>query len=257
MKKKWSILLSMALCFGLLVGCAEETSVENEEMTLTFSYGERTGKYTGEVQNGIPNGYGKFESANEKGTNWTYEGSFANGLFEGEGKTTWEDGTWQAGDYKAGDWQQNQWGLIATMEGMGTITSTSDAIVFMKENKNLFPAENAENLGEYLDESVEYKMIIKEPQKYGATIVKLDNLYVNQIQTFQPATDVESKSTYFIAFDDDFNVYEFYMAQELPDVYAGDTLSVVYGIPVNTNSYEAASGGFVNSLVIAPCLVQK
>ena len=49
---------------------------------------------------GVPDGHGKPETKNEAGETWTYEGDFSAGVFEGEGKTTWEDGTVQIGTYQ-------------------------------------------------------------------------------------------------------------------------------------------------------------
>ncbi len=41
----------------------ETNSAENTEMTLDLTpFGERSGQYTGEISNGLPNGSGKFES---------------------------------------------------------------------------------------------------------------------------------------------------------------------------------------------------
>lgn len=57
-------------------------------MTLTFSYGERTGIYTGHIIDNIPDGIGKFVSKNEAGEEWTYIGEWKNGHFNGYG-TSW------------------------------------------------------------------------------------------------------------------------------------------------------------------------
>lgn len=94
MKKKilaMFIMISIIFCF---VGC------NKKEITLNLSYGERTGTYTGDLTDGIPNGQGKFTTENDKGEKWTYEGEFKNGHFEGEGKTTWKSGQIEIGTYK-------------------------------------------------------------------------------------------------------------------------------------------------------------
>ncbi len=93
MKKIVAVLLVCCLALSL-AGCGKK-------MTLNLSYGERTGTYSGDVdENGIPNGQGKFTSENEAGEKWTYEGGFVNGHFDGEGKTTWANGTAEVGTYK-------------------------------------------------------------------------------------------------------------------------------------------------------------
>lgn len=70
-----------------LAGCTSRVS--DKQMTLDLSYGQRVGKYTGEVVNDIPNGNGTFNTKNDKGDPWFYEGSFKNGHFDGQGKCVW------------------------------------------------------------------------------------------------------------------------------------------------------------------------
>jgi antitoxin component YwqK of YwqJK toxin-antitoxin module len=68
-------------------------------MTLSFYFGDKTGTYSGETASGLPNGYGTFSTQNEEGILWTYEGEWADGHFEGEGTTYWENGCWETGMY--------------------------------------------------------------------------------------------------------------------------------------------------------------
>ncbi len=97
-------LLSLVLCvclFGLSVGAAatDLEVVANCTVTLDFSFGERTGQYTGEMKNGVPHGYGVFESVNLSGEYWVHVGSFSDGHFEGKGRSLWELGHTQNGMY--------------------------------------------------------------------------------------------------------------------------------------------------------------
>lgn len=89
------LVIVMVCCLMLsLAGCGKE-------MTLNLSYGDRTGTYSGEVnEKGLPHGQGKFTTQNEKGEKWTYEGEFKDGHFDGEGKTTWKSGNVEIGTYK-------------------------------------------------------------------------------------------------------------------------------------------------------------
>lgn len=73
--------------------------VTEQEITLNLSYGERTGIYTGQVKNGLPDGNGEFTTKNDYGELWTYTGEWKNGHMEGEGRTDWEDGTYEVGTY--------------------------------------------------------------------------------------------------------------------------------------------------------------
>lgn len=81
----------------IAVGCGEPAGTE---MTLSLSFGEKTGIYNGEVnEEGLPDGNGTFTSKNSEGVEWVYTGQFVDGHFEGEGETTWENGDREAGVY--------------------------------------------------------------------------------------------------------------------------------------------------------------
>ncbi len=115
MKKLISIVSIMVLCIFLLSACASGASitgnnnnssninssgnVSNKELTINFSFGERIGTYSGEFVNNLPNGQGTFKTKNTENQGWTYEGEWVNGHFQGEGKTTWNDGTMEIGTY--------------------------------------------------------------------------------------------------------------------------------------------------------------
>ena len=83
-------------------------TVSNQSMSLSFSFGERTGTYTGEVEDGLPNGYGTFSSQNPSGVAWTYEGEWAHGHFSGQGTSTFEDGYVHTGHYESDQLTQGQ-----------------------------------------------------------------------------------------------------------------------------------------------------
>lgn len=91
-KRLLTLLLTVCIVF-CFTSCAKE-------MTLNLSYGDRTGKYSGDLVDGVPHGQGKFTTTNEEGETWTYEGEFKNGHFDGEGKTTWKSGQVEIGTYE-------------------------------------------------------------------------------------------------------------------------------------------------------------
>ena len=93
------LIMVLVLSIGILAGCGEE------EITLHLSVGDRTGEYSGDMKDGIPDGEGIFTSKNKEGEEWTYEGEFKNGHFEGKGTTTWDDGTRETGTYKKDELQ--------------------------------------------------------------------------------------------------------------------------------------------------------
>lgn len=69
-------------------------------MTIDFYFGSREGVYTGALNNdGLPSGYGIFESENPNGITWTYTGEWVDGHFSGSGNTKWSDGSEYTGQY--------------------------------------------------------------------------------------------------------------------------------------------------------------
>lgn len=111
-------ILFIVVCSMLFVSaCGEKsnTYVENQTMTLKFEFGERSGSYTGEVIEDIPNGFGTFCSETDDGIEWTYYGEWENGHFSGYGITEWGNGQVQAGEYKND--QYNGWELWIESNG--------------------------------------------------------------------------------------------------------------------------------------------
>lgn len=73
---------------------------EGQEITLHLSFGDRLGRYVGEVNAaGLPDGQGKFTWMSAKGLLLTYQGAFLNGHFHGQGKTSWANGGYEEGSY--------------------------------------------------------------------------------------------------------------------------------------------------------------
>lgn len=72
-------------------------------ITLHTPKGNFDGTYDGDFgANNIPDGDGMFTSHDEDGMKWTYRGSFTEGLFDGDGVCTWENGDEFYGAYSNG-----------------------------------------------------------------------------------------------------------------------------------------------------------
>lgn len=87
-----SFILAVFLVLSLSVPALAATSVSEKDIMLELSYGTRSGKYTGDVNDaGLPDGSGSFSSYNSAGEPWTYEGEWTNGHMDGTGVTTWSE----------------------------------------------------------------------------------------------------------------------------------------------------------------------
>ena len=89
-------MLSVTLC-----ACSESKETKtNNEMTVSFLFGDRKGEYIGETdEKGLPDGYGIFKSSSPDGTAWTYAGEWENGHWNGSGLSKWETGQSYSGSY--------------------------------------------------------------------------------------------------------------------------------------------------------------
>ena len=95
-------LACLVLIAMLVVSVAVAESVTQKPYELVVESESRIGKYTGNMVNGKPEGYGIFTTTNPNGFSWHYIGNWKNGLMHGEGAIYWEDGSLEIGEYDNG-----------------------------------------------------------------------------------------------------------------------------------------------------------
>ena len=117
-------------------------TVNEQTMTLSFAFGDRTGTYSGEIVDSLPNGYGTYTTENLDGTIWTYEGAWVSGHFSGQGTSVWEDGFSAGGqyenDYLNGEGWESWYGVVqyeggyldGAYHGQGTYYNCHGEIVY-------------------------------------------------------------------------------------------------------------------------------
>lgn len=106
MKRMLVVLSVLSLCLAPLA-VAETTPETVAEMTYIVKMPDviREGKYTGQVVNGVPHGYGVFVTENSEGVQWHYLGEWENGTMTGQGGQYWDIGQCQVGTFKNGGLQ--------------------------------------------------------------------------------------------------------------------------------------------------------
>ena len=95
-------ILFLALISLVSISSAEEVPSETvAQMTYMVKMPDviREGKYTGEVKNGVPHGYGVFVTKNSSNVEWHYIGQWENGVMCGQGGQYWEIGKSMVGTY--------------------------------------------------------------------------------------------------------------------------------------------------------------
>lgn len=77
---------------------APANQTDGVEMTIDFSFGPRSGIYSGDFDgDGLPNGNGSFTCQD---SGWTFTGEWESGHWNSTGVTKWNDGTTYDGEYK-------------------------------------------------------------------------------------------------------------------------------------------------------------
>lgn len=97
MKRFFALILCLCMvlagCGGAVAPASSSDSGSVDEITINFSYGDRTGQYIGEKDdNGLPDGFGIFTAQKQDGTKWTYSGQWDHGHLNEYGTTAWDSG---------------------------------------------------------------------------------------------------------------------------------------------------------------------
>lgn len=107
MKKLFLLLFCFVLFFcGTAVADSEQETVWAMPYTADMPDVMRTGKYTGQVANGIPHGYGLFVAVNSDGIRWHYLGEWVDGKMTGEGALYWDCGDSQVGTFENNEFRR-------------------------------------------------------------------------------------------------------------------------------------------------------
>lgn len=98
--KKMIIGLIAIILITISIAYAEP--VTEMQYILKVDNETRKGVYTGNIEAGVPAGYGIFETVNPNGYKWHYIGNWVNGTMHGSGAIYWEDGSLEIGEYNNG-----------------------------------------------------------------------------------------------------------------------------------------------------------
>lgn len=130
---------------------------------------------------------------------------------------------------------------------------STTAADFIEAHEDLFPAEDTSVLEQYTDRSVEYKHLNKNVEKYGDKLFADDEMYVLDIHE----KDIGENQclTKVHVLDDSGNSFIVLYADELPDVFKEDTVSVC-GLPLGVTSFDNVGGGSTIAVVLAGCKVE-
>ena len=161
-------------------------TIDTNIYTVRFTDGVvRTGKYVGDVYNGLAEGEGTFTAVNDEGTSYTYVGTWKNGLYNGQGVCHWDtdDAYTQRGNFVDGDFLPTP---VEFFVSKGTYpdkpyTITDNALVFLEKYPEIFLENNVSNEEVEVEQNFQYKAFEKNPNKYGTKLITVPSLRVVQI----------------------------------------------------------------------------
>lgn len=246
----------------------EVKTVENLEYTLSGkkynnsgkpeNY-ERTGVYSGEVIDGIPNGHGEFKTQNPQGITWVYKGEFKDGTFNGSGSATWESDDYvnENGTYTDGLFTPTDVEFYSTVQNI--YQNSGDVIpaaaTFIAEYPNLFPCASKEDkvlTSELTDNTITYEKLIKNITQFGDKLFSAKGLTVQQI--FE--TNAYGRNlTWILAFDQDLHFFVIYYDGSI-DIYQGDQINII-ALPINYSSFDNTGGGATLFVALAGSVIEK
>ena len=286
--KKYRCLLSILLVLSifLLAGCGSDSSIQtiqnaldpttatDKTVTVTINLeGDSsiiTGRYTGALKDGNPNGIGSFIAENDEGSlsykgafvngkitgegvlrftmegyELRYEGTFLNGALNGYGVTTakTDDQTMtRAGTYTRGVFTPTvgeTFNYIGQMDLYGVFELSDSIISYIDEHSEFFPVAEKYKVEEAPLRDFEYRQFTKTRSQEDIGLIKL-KLYAVQVYE-DKIEDTGDTVTSILAADDDSNLYALYYLSSV-EVYDGDSFTA-YVLPVATSSYSNVSGG--------------
>lgn len=145
-------------------------------------------------------------------------------------------------------------------EYLGTIstdlayTISPAAKDFINQTPFLFPCEDKETAMEYTDSSISFKMVNKNQNKYGDSLMFIEEAYVVGINETNYKDG--SSLTELQAMDADGNYYYILYIGILNDIYQEDIIQI-YGAPLGMTSFANVSGGTTISCVLAGSYIEK
>lgn len=239
----------------------KEDYVENKKISVKYGVYdepvELTGIYTGDVENGLPDGNGKIDFlSDDEEVIIKYVGGFKEGAVDGYGEATFymdDSDLILKGTHKDGLYTptlSEKYGDICRVGGFGSFELSDEVCEYINEYEGAF--KNLHLSSDMKEVDFSYKEFIKTRKQSEIGVTKLE-LGISQI--FEDEWLDGESVTSALVYDKDSNMYAIYFIGS-EEIYDGDIIEV-YAIPVATSSFENVSGGVTNVIDLIVCEIKK
>lgn len=227
-------------------------TIDTNIYTVRFNDGiVRTGKYVGDVYDGLAEGEGTFATFNDEGTHYTYVGAWKNGLYNGYGVRDWDadDVYTQKGTFVDGNFLPTP---VEFFVSKGTYpdkpyTITDNALAFLEKYPDIFLENVVTHEEVEYEKNFQYKAFEKNPNKYGTKLITVPSLRVVQIFEYD---SWGHEHTFIIAQNGSGDVYYVNMFGYWDNIYEGSYIKLT-ALPLDSFTYPNIYGDSIWAIACA------
>lgn len=265
------------ICFVFIFtvcGCANgNKTVEDMEYTLKIREWDETGLtpteefevtgiYTGDIVNGIPNGYGRFDFKSEDSL--YYEGEFVDGTFQGQGtmdsdleelkedKMIESKGTYTKGLYTP---TLSEFYCLFPKSHLNNYSLNEVSVDFIDSHETLFPCKSEEDINNSIsltNNSITYNQLSKNISPYLGELFIANELTI--VQIFEDNSVGYTCTTILSRDNNGKFYYTFYNGSV--DLYEGDKFNM-RALPLAYSDFDNISNGQTLVVVALVSIIDK
>ena len=204
----------------------------------------RSGSFTGEVVNGIPNGHGVFNTQNSEGVKYYYDGEWKDGKWNGKGKVVYENKEYgiEEGTFTDNDYTPNVVEFIQTLgtfDGECRYTLSEKQIAFIEKNESIIKGQDLGGLENIIDHSFSAEQFKKNPRAFSPAFVKFTNASIVQIQEYESYGG--QTLTFCIADSEDYETTLFLYMLGTSKEAVQNSIVDIYLLPLSYTTYKNTS----------------
>ena len=220
----------------------------------------RTGKYEGDLLDGVASGNGTFSAINSDGEQYTYKGEWRDGLFNGQGERYFENKDYSAytmtGTFTDGDFTPT---IADFFVSVGTAHGdeynvNKKAFSFIETHSQAFKENSYKGMEELIDKGFTYKAFAKNDSNSGDKLIQVN--YLNVLQVFDYSNWWGYDCAFILAYDGQYNYYYIYKIGTTADnIYEGSRIKLT-ALPLDYMNYTNVSGGTTWAIACAAIAVE-